>query len=54
MSKIVKGTYAKNHGTHKKGDVVDFAESTLKALQAHGILEGAAKQSKGNKAKTDK
>jgi len=41
--KMIKGTYAKNHGRAKKGDTAMFAESTLKALQAHGILKSKAK-----------
>lgn len=44
--KAVEGTYAKDHGTHKKGDVATFAESTYKALQAHGVLEKKKTKSK--------
>ena len=48
---LVKGTYAKAHGSAKKGETREFAKSTLEALQAHGILVKTEKkdENKDNK-----
>ena len=52
--KAVKGTYAKDHGTAKKGEERVFPESTQKALQAHGVLEVEGKAKGGKKSDKDK
>ena len=52
--KAVKGTYAKDHGTAKKGDERVFSESTIKALQAHGVLEVEKKAKDKKKSDKDK
>jgi hypothetical protein len=38
---LVKGRYAVDHGTHKKGDESTFQKSTYNALIKHGILTKA-------------
>jgi|TARA_B110000879_G_scaffold49888_1_gene70347 hypothetical protein len=38
---LVKGRYAVDHGTRKKGDEGTFAKSTYDALIKHGILTKA-------------
>jgi len=35
---LIKGRYAIDHGTCKKGDEATFAKSTYDALIKHGIL----------------
>lgn len=39
MSGFVKGVYAKDHGTAKKGDNRNFYKATFEALVKSGVLE---------------
>lgn len=52
--KLKKAIYAKDHGTAKKGDERVFSESTIKALQAHGVLEVDKKAKKPTDKKDEK
>lgn len=49
MGKSIEGVYAKNHGHYKKGEKGTFEVGTLRALQAHGILEQSAEADKLDK-----